>query len=341
MSIHVIKPGALSTLQDLGRFGYQSFGVSVSGAMDQWTHRVANLLVGNAQTEATLEFTLIGPSLVFDDAQLIAIYGADMSPTIDRQAVPQGQPVLVRAGSRLDFGKRVSGARAYLSIRGGFPAAAVMGSKSTFLRGAFGGFGGRALRKGDEIAVNAAEPCDPRLVRMLDERDMPFAVLSEAAVPALAVATPQVLRVTTGPQWDAFSCEAQAAFTNELFRISLQSDRMGYRLEGARLALRQPLEMISEGVIFGAVQVPPDGNPIVLMADCQTTGGYPKIAYVASVDLPLLAQMRPNEHVRFAPISMDQAQQLYIEREDEIERVRAMCAEPVSSDLILARLGPG
>lgn len=318
MSIQVIRAGALSTLQDLGRFGHQHFGVPVSGAMDQWSHRMANLLVGNAETEATLEFTLMGPRLLFNNTQLIAICGADMAPTIDRQPVPQGRPVLLRAGSRLDFGMRVRGARAYLAIQGGFLAAPVMGSKSTFLRGAFGGFNGRALRKGDDIAAGTAQNCYPQLARMLDDGDVPFAALSEAVVPPLSTASPQVLRVTSGPQWDAFSDEAQAAFTNELFRISPQSDRMGYRLEGPKMALRQPLEMISEGVVFGTVQVPPDGNPIILMADRQTTGGYPKIAYIASVDLPLLAQMMPHEDVRFTLISLDQAQQLYIERENEI-----------------------
>lgn len=326
MSIQVAKQGVLSTLQDLGRFGYQRFGVVAGGAMDEWSHRVANLLVGNPEREATLEITLLGPSLKFQETTLIAICGAGLSPRIGERAVPQGRPVLVRAGSQLDFGRRESGMRAYLAVHGGFDVAPVMNSKSTYLRGAFGGFNGRALRKGDEIPIGAgnAERPFPRLARMLRENADPFATPGDPLLPPTAPPgnPPRTVRVMAGQQWQAFTGEAQTRFLAGEFRISPQSDRMGFRIDGPKLALREPLEMISEAVAFGTIQVPPDGNPIILMADRQTTGGYPKIADVASVDLPVVAQTMPQHTVRFALISLEEAQQLYLAREAEIDRVR-------------------
>jgi len=324
MTLQVLKAGALSTLQDLGRYGYQRYGVPVSGVMDEWSHRLANLLVGNAESEATLECTLTGPSLGFGRTHLIALCGADLSPTIGGVAVPQGRPVRVPAGARLDFGERKSGARVYLGIGGGFLAAPVMQSNSTFLRGGFGGFHGRALRKADVLDIGAshAERLYPQLDQLLDAMGTPFAAPAWSVIPPRAIGSPQPLRVMAGPQWDAFGKEAQSLFCNTPFRITPQSDRMGYRLEGARLALRKPLEMISEAVGFGTIQIPPDGNPIILMADRQTTGGYPKIADVASVDLPLLAQMLPSECLCFSVISLEAAQQLRHEREQELQRLR-------------------
>jgi KipI family sensor histidine kinase inhibitor len=324
-SVHVTKAGALSTLQDSGRFGYQRYGVIVDGVMDEWSHRVANILVGNPETEATLEMTLIGPSLRFDDAALIAICGADLSPRIGEREVPMDRPVLLRAGSQLEFGRRRSGCRAYLAIHGGYDVEPVMDSKSTYLRGGFGGFQGRALRKDDMIAVGRSDSTSRcrSLMRALSTRDDPF---SAPAFPLVARSVPdanaaQSVRVIAGPQWHGFAIATQQAFLDSEFAITPNSDRMGYRLQGAKLVPRDPIEMISEGVSFGTVQVPPDGDPIILMADCQTTGGYPKIAQVASIDLPLLAQMMPGQTVRFEMISLDEAQRLYLARQQEFARI--------------------
>ncbi|MEO6566506.1 MAG: biotin-dependent carboxyltransferase family protein [Casimicrobiaceae bacterium] len=323
MDIEVVKPGLLSTLQDSGRYGYQRFGVVAGGAMDEWSHRVANVMVGNAEDEATLEITVQGPSLDFNGTTLIAIHGADLSPRIGEQAVPQGRPVLVRAGSRLEFGRRQSGFRAYLAVAGGYDVPPVMNSRSTYLRGAFGGLNGRAMRKGDRLPIGAGDvDAFPALARMLRESADAFAATPGALVPPIAVGVPQTVRVIAGQQWEAFTGEAQAQFVDAEFRISPQSDRMGYRLDGPKLARRKAIEMISEAVSFGTVQVPPDGNPIVLMADRQTTGGYPKIAQVASVDLPLLAQMLPQQGLRFALISLAEAQSLYLARVQELGRLR-------------------
>jgi antagonist of KipI len=322
MTIQVVRPGALSTLQDLGRFGYQRYGVIVDGAMDEWAHRVANLLVGNCETEATLEITLIGPSLAFDEPAVIAICGADLSPRIGERDVPMDRPVRLRAGSVLEFGRRRMGCRAYLAVKGGYAVTPVMGSKSTYLRGGFGGFEGRALRKGDVIAIGRASDDSP--VSAVNDVDVPFVAPASPSVTRSlsAAAEVQSVRVVQGLQWPLFSDAAQRAFTTSEFTLTPSSDRMGYRIEGAKLATREPIEMISEGVSFGTIQVPPDGNPIILMADCQTTGGYPKIAQAASVDLPLLAQMMPGQRMRFESIPLAVAQQLYLEREREFHRIR-------------------
>jgi antagonist of KipI len=324
VTIFVAKPGALTTLQDLGRFGYQRFGIVVGGAMDEWSHRASNILVGNDESEATLEITLIGPSLVFAEASLLAICGADLSPRVGAQALPMGQPVLVRAGSRLDFGMRKSGCRAYLAVRGGFEVEPLMHSKSTYVRGGFGGFEGRALRKGDELVVAAvdAQQFYPELSRLLDNGADPFATLPAASVGAIATTQEvQPIRVVRGQQWGKFSPDAQSKFAASEFRVTPNSDRMGFRLEGEKIVPLQAIEMISEGVAFGTVQVPPDGNPIVLMADRQATGGYPKIADVASVDLPPLAQLMPNQRIRFELITVEQAQGLYLAREQLLQRI--------------------
>jgi antagonist of KipI len=331
MTIEVLKPGVLSTLQDLGRAGFQRFGVPVSGAMDEWSHRVANLLVGNPAGEATLEITLMGPSLRFTEPALIAIAGADLSPRIGGHAVPHGTPVLVRAGSQLDFGRRIAGLRSYFAVHAGFAVAPVMDSKSTYVRGGFGGFEGRALRKGDVLSIASAsvDPVYPSLVAKLAGSAQPFVALDDPqkVCTAPAAGSPKTLRVTIGQQWDAFTAEAQQALREAEFRLSPQSDRMGLRLEGPKLALREPVEMISEAVAFGTIQVPPDGNPIILMADRQTTGGYPKIASVASVDLPLLAQMLPQQSLRFASIPLEDAQQLYLAREQALADIAARVNE--------------
>ncbi|MHA7682918.1 5-oxoprolinase subunit C family protein [Cupriavidus sp. PET2-C1] len=301
MSIEVIKPGALSTFQDLGRNGYQQLGVPANGAMDERAHRLANALAGNAAAEATLEITLMGPTLLFHVPAVIAVCGADLDATLDGAPVPVNRAVPVAAGAVLAFGKRRGGLRAYLAAQGGFALTPVMGSCSTFVRGGYGGAAGKPLRKGDRIALRGGVAAPVR--------DAALPVFP--AFPADVLTAPdQPVRVVAGREWARFSDAARHALVSEPFRIGAQSDRMGYRLEGTPLALAVPGEMLSEAVAFGTIQVPPDGQPIVLMADRQTTGGYPKIAHVCAVDLPRLAQKMPGEAVRFALIDLQQAQRL-------------------------------
>jgi antagonist of KipI len=324
--IEVIKPGALSLLQDRGRHGYQHLGVVVGGAMDEWSHRCANALLGNDEDEATLEITLMGPSLVFHETQAIALCGANLSARIGEAELPMNCAVRVRAGARLDFGKRIDGMRSYLAVRGGFAVPSVMDSRSTYVRGAFGGLQGRALKKGDVLEVGGVPLVSAASVARLGDRDFIEIHEPEVHAPAIAPQTagPAPVRVIAGQQWALFTGQAQEAFMQAEFRVSPQSDRMGFRLEGPVLERLHAMDMISEGVAFGTVQVPPDGQPIVLMADRQTTGGYPKIACVASVDLPLVAQLAPQQALRFEPISLEAAQALYLERERALARLRSL-----------------
>jgi len=338
VTITVLKPGALSQLQDLGRYGYQRFGVQVGGAMDEWAHRFANALVGNAADEATLEITLTGPNLRFDRQATIAVCGADLSPRVDgaggSQALPHGRPVLVEADSQLRFGSRIAGARAYLAVRGGFDVPLVMGSRSTYIRGGFGGLDGRALRKDDVLRIGAAAGA-PAAAHASGNNVSENHASRRAAqtmtvlptpiiAPVATVAPVQTVRIMAGRHWDLFTPQAHRLLVDSTFRIGVQSDRMGYRLEGPVLERETVLEMISEPVTFGTIQIPPDGMPIILMADRQTAGGYPKIASVASVDLRILAQMVPPQLLRFELVSLADAQRIYLAREREYSHVRQL-----------------
>jgi biotin-dependent carboxylase-like uncharacterized protein len=309
MSMIVLKPGMLSTFQDLGRFGQQHLGVSVAGAMDQRAHRLANVLVGNDPALATLEITLTGPTLRFTKPCCLALCGADLSATLNGQPLVLNRPIVVRAKDELSFGVRQHGTRAYLAVHGGFALEPVLGSTSTYLRSAMGGWHGRALRRDDEIP----------LLRSLKNKgleDLAMDLWSLKIYLPAALSEPRqtFVRLIKGQQWDEFTPESCAALLTEPYRISPDSERMGYRLQGASLLMTKPRQMISEGTTFGTIQVPAGGQPIILMADRQTTGGYPKMAYVASVDLPRLAQMGPGDIVSFKAISLEQAQALDLTR---------------------------
>jgi urea carboxylase len=319
MTIEVVKPGLLSTFQDLGRIGSQAIGMPVCGAMDGLSHRIANLIAGNtgsAGDEATLEITLMGPSLRFSRDCVIALAGADLSPTLlptgseTAEPVAMLQPVRVPAGALLQFGRRRLGLRCYLAIAGGFGLPEVMGSRSTYLRGALGGFQGRALRKGDVLALPDFTP-GPQPVVSATATALLHGLLERGAEAAI--------RIVDGPEWTLFTEASRRSLLSDTYRIGSQSDRMGYRLEGSKLQRSAPRDMLSEAVAFGTVQVPPDGQPIVLMADRQTSGGYARIAQVASVDLPLLAQRMPGEAIRFERVPLEAAQRLLQRRASALQ----------------------
>lgn len=321
MSVHVVKPGMLSSFQDLGRTGYQHLGVPVGGAMDSRAHRLANLLVGNNENEATLELTLTGPTLRFDAPACIAICGAQLNPTLNKEPIPNNRPLIVRGGDVLAFGARTAGLRAYIAWHGGMALPPVMASRSTYLRGGFGGFHGRALLKDDTLIPNTdlqGLDLDELARKLWQIRIYLPAILGTAPRPAIRVVrgahTPLF---TDASVQDFFSCE---------YQISPQSERMGYRLQGAQLKLLSATQLLSEATSFGSVQVPPDGNPIILMADRQTTGGYAKIAHVAAVDLPLIAQGMPGDTLRFMEISLEEAQKLDSQHESAFARLRQSLA---------------
>lgn len=293
MEMTVIRAGILTTVQDLGRPGHRASGVPLSGPMDPMALRVANLLVGNPETAATLECTLRGPELVFSTDTVIALGGAEF------EGLAPWQPVMVPAGGRMKLGAVRRGCRGYLAVAGGIDVPIVLGSRSTYLRGEFGGYQGRALRDGDAVRV-------PDVARTMANH---WRIDARILPPYSSAPT---VRVVRGAHTDEFG---GALFAAE-FRILPQSDRMGIRLGGARLArIGGAADLVSSAVAPGTVQVPPDGQPIVLMADAQTIGGYPQAAHVISVDLPLMAQLRPGDRVRFAEVPLDEAHRLALARE--------------------------
>jgi biotin-dependent carboxylase-like uncharacterized protein len=267
--------------------------------MDPLAHTLANVLVDNPGDCATLEITLQGPLLRFRAGALIALAGADLGARLDDLPLPPGRAVRVLPGTLLSFGKRLSGARTYLAVHGGYRLPSVLGSISTNRRTGLGGVAGRPLLAGDLLPINSSFRNPPRL--SVPEGLWPFD--SEAPI-----------RIIPGREWAAFDAQAQRDLVEQRYRITNDSERMGYRLAGPSLQLKAPLELLSEAVTFGTLQVPPDGQPIILMADRQTTGGYPKIAHVASIDLPRLAQMLPGEELSFCVIDLDTAQQLAMQR---------------------------
>lgn len=280
--VGVLRPGLLTTVQDLGRWGQQSLGVPVAGPMDSVAHRIANALVGNPVDAATLETTLIGPDLRFGQETVVAIAGGDLWPMLDGAEVPIGAPFRCPSGSVLRFGDRRSGARAYVAFDGGVEVDPVLGSRATHVMSRMGGVQGRALRAGDRVALG------PPAARA---NTRPFAGQRSKGGARL--------RVLPGPQADYFDRSAIEALQRKRFTISAQSDRMGYRLLEAVIAGRRLGDMISDVMLMGGVQIPPSGEPILLMADRQTTGGYPQLAVVISADLPLAAQLGPGDWVEF------------------------------------------
>ena len=293
-SVRVIKPGWCTTVQDLGRHGYQQYGVSVSGAMDRLALVIANRLVKNPDAAAALEITLVGPELLFEQAAVFAITGADLSPAIDSQGVSMWTTAAIPAGSRLTFGRRRSGARSYVAVAGGFDVPLLWGSRSTHLSTRAGGFNGRALMADDTLQVGLIASERPRIGATLAHDNRP--IYSDSPN----------LRVVPGPQ--LAGARALSVLTKSPYRVSSQSDRMGYRLEGQQLPDLPAHPQISDGTTMGALQVPPDGQPILLMADAPTTGGYPKLAVVISADLSQAAQLQPGDTLTFHTTTIAEAE---------------------------------
>ena len=307
--ITVIKPGWLTTVQDLGRYGYQQYGVPVSGAMDRRAFIIANRLVGNRDSDAGLEITVKGPELLFEREAVIAVTGADLTPSVNGIGIPLWTSVLVEPGSRLTFGARRAGARGYLAIAGGIDVPIVLGSRSTHTYSRTGGMKGRTLAQGDVLISGAPAPhAWATIGRTLPERLRPV------------YARFTTLRILPGPQCSAFAEHALERLTSSPYRLSNQSDRMGYRLGGPKIAHAGAREWISEGTAMGALQVPLDGQPILLMADRHTTGGYPKIAVVISMDLHLAAQLMPGETVQFRTTTLPEAHALMKAEWTEVDR---------------------
>ncbi|CEI81073.1 urea carboxylase [Oceanobacillus oncorhynchi subsp. incaldanensis] len=298
--LEVMKPGLSTSIQDTGRIGYQKYGIPTAGAMDTFAHRIANLLVGNPEEAATLEIMLMGPRLKFLQDAVIAVGGADLSAAVDGEPVCPWKSFRVYTGQILSFGKPVHGTYAYLAVSGGFYAETVMGSKSTYAQANLGGIEGRILQKGDRLSAEDKNLKSIRAGRYLKKTDIPN---YEQHRP---------IRVITGPDISAFSDTIYQQFLQESYRITEQSNRMGYRLEGKALSHVDKADIISDAVLPGTIQVPANGQPIVLLADRQTTGGYARIATVIAADIPQLVQKKIGAEVRFLSVPLERAHADYL-----------------------------
>jgi len=299
--ILVQHPGMYTTIQDLGRPGYESQGVPRGGAADRFAFRTGNLLVGNEESAASLESTLSGPILKFKQHAVVAITGAQVAD------LPMNRPWRIKAGQTVDLRQITAGCRAYLAIAGGIDVPEIMDSRSTYTRAKIGGMHGRPLIKGDTLTIR------PGGKQLLNEH---WGIYSPASTGTT------VLRAIKGPQWNWFSESTQQQFFKVTFRVGVQSDRMGLRLEGTPIHTIQPRELISEATALGTVQVPPGGNPILLMPDRPTLGGYPKIAAVIATDMNRAAQARPGDELRFAQVTLEEAQKLRSETERQLQWFR-------------------
>ena len=296
MSIKVIKGGMITTLQDLGRYGWQSLGFSVGGAMDPFALRLANIILGNDEGEAALEMTMVGPELEFQSHAVIALFGADMSASLDGIAVKHGMPIQVTKGAVLKMKAAGNGARCYLAIKGGFAIQRVLNSKSTDVKATIGGLYGRQLQTGDYLPIHHPQK-----------------------FPSFNWGLSQICRATFSKKYQSldlreadsmigFQNEAKRQFISTPFEVSNHSDRMGYRLIGPAIKMAENRELVTEGTDFGSIQVPPNGQPIILMADRQPTGGYPKIGQVIQSDIPKIGQLRPGQKLRFQEVALHDAQ---------------------------------
>jgi len=291
-TIKILKKGLSTSIQDLGRTGYQKYGVPVSGVMDEYSHKVANILVGNALNEATLEATMLGPKIQFAGQQVIAITGGDLQPKLNNEAIQMWKKLTVEKGDILSFSGIKSGLRAYIAFAGGIRIDKSMGSKSYYSRADLG-------TKIEDMQELDIKPYEKNVNTTLDKKYIPN---FEKQINC---------RVVLGPQEDYFTDEGIQNFFSSEYQVTNASDRMGYRLSGKAIEHKKTPDIISDGLSKGAIQIPGNGQPIVMMSDAQTTGGYSKIGYVIKADLNKLAQLKPGNTLRFTKISIEKAQKEY------------------------------
>lgn len=310
-AIKILNKGLLTSIQDLGRRGYQQYGVPIAGAMDEYSHQIANLLVDNSVTEATMEVTMLGPKIQFLDQTTIAITGGNLQPKINNTPVEMWQAITVTKDDVLSFAGLKSGLRSYIAFAGGLDVQEPMGSQSYYARADLG----TKIKNGQVLTINGNQQS---IEKTLEESYRP------------TVNTTIECRVVLGPQDDCFSDEAIEQFFSSDYKVTNDSDRMGYRLAGATIDHKETPDIISDGLGKGAIQIPGNGQPIVMMSDAQTTGGYTKIGYVIKSDLNRLAQLKPGNTITFKKISIEQAQALYcdyVKRIDEIKDALAINRE--------------
>lgn len=327
MSVSIIKPGLSDTIQDLGRYGYGSLGINCGGAMDRYAAQVANMLVGNDAGAAVLEIHFPGPQILFEQNALISITGADFSPALNDEALPLWQPLLIRKNTILHFPKWQWGARCYIALHGGYCVPEWLGSYSTNLKAAAGGYGGRKLEKGDELNSNESTIYFPALMK--DGKDVHR--LHWRASTCNTYHQPTEICFTEGHELNELTSASLHNFMQNSFTIHPFSDRMGYRLNGPALFCKTNTELVSTGVSFGTIQLLPLGELIVLMADHQTTGGYPRLGHVISSHLHKLAQLRPGDSIHFKKITVEEAEALFFVQQKELGILQTACAEHLNN----------
>jgi len=311
MSILIEKGGVLSTIQDLGRTGFRRFGINPNGAMDKTAVRLINISIGNDDAEAVLEMHFPAPVLRFEELAVVALGGADFGATLDGEAVENWRPFYARKNQILRFTGKVFGNRVYLAVKGGIKVKEWLGSASTNLVAGIGGYEGISLQKGDRLLFSST----------LKISDSKFAYkISKSLVPHYS-SLPTV-RVVAGAEFERLNAAGRENFISQNFTIGNDSNRMGFRLKGEKLSLAKKFELISSAVGFGTIQLLPDGQIIILMADHQTSGGYPRIAHVASKDLPALAQLGATDKINFQIISIEEAERLLLEFEKDLNLLR-------------------
>ena len=314
MSLQIIKAGILDTIQDQGRYGYQHLGINPCGAMDRYSAQLANALLGKDLNSSVIEMHFPAAKIMFEKETIICITGADFSPTINKKKIPVGQPLAVNKNTELNFDKKLSGARSYLSLLHDFNLDKWLNSYSTNLVAGAGGYKGRALKKGDVLNLkNNFE------YKYLPEEKY-YALLPWKATESISLK--KEIRFLRGNEWDWLTDDAMNIFTEDNFQITANSNRMGYRLKGNILYVKEEKQLISSGVTFGTIQLLPDGHLIVLMADHQTTGGYPRVGHVISADLPLLAQCNSADEIKFSEVENKVAEQELIKQQRNLLHIQ-------------------
>lgn len=312
MAIEILKPGLMTTVRDVGRFGYRRFGVNPTGVMDPIAALIANVLVGNSDHDAVIEANFPAPEIRFQSDTIFAVTGGDFAPRLDGVEMRNWRTFRAEAGSTLTFSSKAAGSRCYIAVAGGFAITQWLGSSTTNLAAAAGGYHGRKLAAGDVIEIG-----EPGVFPSVGVSPAPSILPRYHDFPTV--------RITVGPEFDRLSTASGNDLLNSTFTIGKNSDLMGFRLEGPSLTVDGETAFLSSAVTLGTIQLPPGGDPILLMSDHQTTGGYPRIGHVAAVDIPLAAQLGPSDRIAFHLVEPEEAHKLLIAMERDLVMLRTAC----------------
>jgi len=331
MSVSILRSGVLDTIQDVGRYGYSNLGINISGPMDPYAMKVANVLVSNPIEKPVMEIHFPGPQILFEQNALISLTGADFAPTINGEPVPLWKPLVVRRKSVLLFSHREWGARCYLSVHGSFCVPKWLNSSSTNLKAKAGGWQGRKLEKGDEINFGETQLYYPLLLKENNVSELPWSIDRKSVYQY-----PHEIGFIPGHEWNLLTEDMQQRLLDNNFIIHPSSDRMGYNLRGPEISLNENIQLVSSAVSFGTIQLLPNHQLIILMADHQTTGGYPRIGHVITAHLPKLAQLAASDCLKLKPIGIESAEELSFAQEMELQIISNGCNDHMKNAICLA-----